>query len=300
MSKRRLQYEPYFGDEETSFKREKLRTLYRNKFYDLFMNSFKFEGLTREQVEYFMRKMWKDGRIACFLHKQTDELVFTPFNIENYNVYDWPETIRLINNRQVSYIPDGVLEVNKEAIICYALKNQKAVSEMIDYYINKIVEAEMTLDLNLSAHRQPFIMRIKNGNGQKVKQLFNKIKNGDASLYLEADEDTLEVLKTDAPYIVDKIYNYIQGLINEALTFLGIDNLGSIEKKEHFIVDEVNANNDLINDSSNCFYSNFLDFTKLVKEIFNKDIKVEPTSAPIVSVKQEEENNEDDNTIQDN
>lgn len=45
-------------------------------------------------------------------------------------------------------------------------------------------------------------------------------------------------MKTDAPYICDKIYELKTKIWNEALTYLGISNV-SVEKKERLITDEV-------------------------------------------------------------
>ena len=49
------------------------------------------------------------------------------------------------------------------------------------------------------------------------------------------------MLKTDAPYIADKIYMLKNQIWNEALTYLGISNV-NIQKKERMIGDEVMRN----------------------------------------------------------
>ena len=47
----------------------------------------------------------------------------------------------------------------------------------------------------------------------------------------------MQALKTDAPYVSDKLYQLKTQIWNEALTYLGISNL-SIQKKERLITDE--------------------------------------------------------------
>ena len=51
----------------------------------------------------------------------------------------------------------------------------------------------------------------------------------------------MTVLKTDAPFIADKLYTLKTQYWNEALTHLGISNI-NIQKKERLITDEVTRN----------------------------------------------------------
>jgi hypothetical protein len=51
----------------------------------------------------------------------------------------------------------------------------------------------------------------------------------------------LKVLKTDAPFVADKLYTLKTQIWNEALTYLGINNV-NVTKKERLISDEVNRN----------------------------------------------------------
>lgn len=51
----------------------------------------------------------------------------------------------------------------------------------------------------------------------------------------------LKVLKTDAPYVADKLYMLKTQIWNEALTYLGISNL-NVQKKERLVSDEVTRN----------------------------------------------------------
>ena len=58
----------------------------------------------------------------------------------------------------------------------------------------------------------------------------------------ELNPNALAVLKTDAPYVADRLYELKTQIWNEALTYLGIMNV-NITKKERMITDEVTRNN---------------------------------------------------------
>ena len=57
----------------------------------------------------------------------------------------------------------------------------------------------------------------------------------------DLDTTGLSVLKTDAPYVADKLYQLKTQIWNEALTYLGISNL-NVQKKERLVSDEVMRN----------------------------------------------------------
>ena len=55
----------------------------------------------------------------------------------------------------------------------------------------------------------------------------------------------IKAMSTTAPFVADKIMEYKKEIWNEALTFLGVNNLS--EKRERLIASETNTNNELIN-----------------------------------------------------
>ena len=57
----------------------------------------------------------------------------------------------------------------------------------------------------------------------------------------QLNPNSLTVLKTDAPYVADKLYTLKTQKWNEALTYLGISNV-NITKRERLITDEVTRN----------------------------------------------------------
>jgi hypothetical protein len=61
--------------------------------------------------------------------------------------------------------------------------------------------------------------------------------HGDSNL----DINALKVIKTDAPYVADRIYQLKTEIWNEALTCLGISNV-NVLKKERLLTDEVARN----------------------------------------------------------
>ena len=91
---------------------------YRNKYYNVWMTKFKWNGLDEEAKEqeqnYIMRQLWKEGSVWIRNIEGTDMIAVCPFAANTYNYLDFPETVTLVNKRGVSkqIIPEGVQVVN--------------------------------------------------------------------------------------------------------------------------------------------------------------------------------------------
>ena len=83
----------------------------------------------------------------------------------------------------------------------------------------------------------------------------------------------LNVLKTDAPYLIDKLEDHKHEIWNEALTFLGINNANT-DKKERLITSEVESNDDLINYYLNCFYKTRKDACDRINKKYGLNIEI--------------------------
>ena len=255
--------------------------------------------------------MWSFGKIAGFIVEGTkpvnkDEiasvndypngmLAFTDFAPFRFNIYDWPIAVNLVQNRGATFIPTRPLNVNEEVVIGYAQKNHLPVKEIVEYYVSKITDIEMTIAQQLKSHKVPWLVATTPENEDKMKKLFDRIENDDDVLFLSANEiESLKVLLGgNASYIVDKLYQQKQAYENELLTYLGIDNLGTMQKKEHLQLDEANSNNELINDFGDCFLDSMKEFCQRVKDYLGYEIDIEAKARPVVSEHKESDGDED-------
>ena len=81
-----------------------------------------------------------------------------------------------------------------------------------------------------------------------------------------------EAINTNTPYIIDKLYAARVKNENELLSFLGIDNTGNAAKATTETLDEVNANNVLINLGQDEFLTNLQEFTDSIQEVLGVTI----------------------------
>lgn len=263
--------------------RKEAFTYYYNKYFNLFMNSYLFEGIDYQQSDYLMRRFWSDGKVSAYLNKKTigstkypqGQLIFTQYAPINYNIYDYPVDVTLINKRGVSFIPGTPQQVDKDVVLGYCQRNKKSVSQMVEYYVNKIVDIEMVIKLNLQAHKTPFLIGVNPESKARMEALWNNIQDDNPKLFVELEDvQNVNTLITGSPYIIDKLFEYKCGLENELKEYLGINNMGVTEKKEHLISTEVEANNEIVANSGDCFYDVISDFCKRIQEVFGYPISV--------------------------
>ena len=256
--------------------RERIYFNYINKYFNMFMSRYEWTGDISEEAEYFiMKEFWDKGRIAAFNSKAGDILAFAPFAEETYNLYDYPVLANLINTRGSSLVPVGAQRVDKDIVLGYAQKNHKSVYEMIEFFILRIVDVEMTINTNLKASKTPWIVATSGEDTTTIKNMYNDLMNDEDTLFVNFNEpEKARALVSGAPYIIDKLYAYKQALENEILTYLGVDNLGAQEKKEHLITTEVEVNNDIISQCNDAFLEMFQDFCKKIETVLGHHIEV--------------------------
>lgn len=132
----------------------------------------------------------------------------------------------------------------------------------------RLYNIERAIDTNISAQKTPVLIVCEDKQRLTMKQLYMQYDGnmpviyGDKSLNPEA----LRVLRTDAPFIADKLSAQRSAVWAEFLTFIGIANVG-FEKNERLTADEVNANNEFVEMSASV---GFITRQQAAKELSKK------------------------------
>lgn len=273
--------------------KKKFLFFYNEKFFNKWMSKYDLRTLNYQQQHYIFKKLWAEGTIACSSIKSADnelagliddgsvdmkenDLIFTPWtHADRYNIYDFSTKARLINTRGVKFITDKELEVDKDVVIIYAQKNHKSVYSSIEAKVLELVDTEMKMRSALKCQSQSWLFTFSEEDREQAKVLQEAMELDEPYLFAPFDApDKVKGISSGAPYILDKLEQHRQKIENDILTILGVNNVGIGEKKEHLIVDEVNANNQDIEEQDNAYKTQLeIDFNR-VNKVFNKKIKV--------------------------
>lgn len=241
----------------------------------LAISLFKWKGLDDiagfGASRFLEMSLYENGR-ACFL--KDEKLGYLALKVnpsDKLNVYNLPEKVMAWSigyNRTLPF--DNVV---------YIMNNELELptSRTLSLFAYRLYETERTIDTNLIAQKTPILIEGDTKTILTLKNVYMQYSGNTPFIFGNKQFDIsnkLNVLKTDAPYLVDKLELHKHEIWNEALTYLGIDNANT-DKKERLITDEVESNNDLISYYLNCFYKTRKQACDLINERYDLNIEIE-------------------------
>lgn len=213
----------------------------------------------------FLEQTLFDNGRACFVNDPEIGLKALKVNpSDRLNVYGLPIKVQAFSfgyEKQFDF-DDVVYVMNNEL--------QMATANPIQLIAYRLYETERTIDTNLIAQKTPILIEGDTKTILTLKQVYQQYSGNNPFIFGNKQFDIsnkLNVLKTDAPYLVDKLTDHKKDLIVEALNILGIDNFFS-PKKERLVAGEVSRTEDVTNFYLNCFYKTRKEACDLLNEKF--------------------------------
>lgn len=157
------------------------------------------------------------------------------FNGE-FSVYGEPASRRAFS-RYNQY--QKILDKNDSVIIWNNL-DRTPTFPIIDMFARRLYNIDRAIDVNVNAQKTPTLIRCDEKQRLTLVNAYKEMDGNSPVIYADKsfDPSSITTLKTDAPYVADKLYELKSNLWNEALTYLGIPN-ANVMKRERLIKDEV-------------------------------------------------------------
>ena len=113
----------------------------------------------------------------------------------------------------------------------------------VEEFSKDLHQVTQLIRINGNAQRTPFLIACDESERLSMENLYAKYEGNQPCVFGDKSlrTDSIKVLNTGAPYLCDKLYTLKREIWNEALTFLGIQNV-NIQKRERLITDEVIRN----------------------------------------------------------
>lgn len=217
------------------------KTLY-DKFKMISVNTFEWSGLPDGILErHIERALFDHGKAVFFRHPEMSFMCLECENSGRVNVYNDP----------LGYIARGVgFQHHVNAEDCVIIENNKlrlATHPFVMMYVNKLTEAERTMDVNIKSCKTPVIFACDDKDVLSFKRIFQQVDGNTPAVYADRglNLDSIQSYQTGVKFMGNDLMDYAASVENKLLTFLGLNNT-AVDKKERLITDEANANNQLI------------------------------------------------------
>lgn len=212
---------------------------YYNRLVELALSMFEWKNLPDTVDPRFLELcLFTDGQVVFFNDPDLGYLTLQNACNGNFNVYRIPVKRR-------AYAVNGYQRDldDKNSVIIF--NNYLHTNSQLDatMYARRLSELDRAIDVNANAQKTPVLIKCDETQKLIMQNLYMQYQGNMPFIFADKTLNTngLTVLKTDAPYVCDKLYTLKTQIWNEALTYLGISNI-NIQKKERLITDEVTRN----------------------------------------------------------
>jgi hypothetical protein len=189
-------------------------------------------------ARYLEMCLFNQGKAIFFKDEVLDYLALRMTPQGGFDVYRNPV-------RRRAYADNGyncILDESDSVIIYNNFLRRDSFRDM-QYYAIRLWDLDNTVAVNCSAQKTPVLVQAPESQRLTVENLYKEYIGNAPVIYGDANLDinALKVIRTDAPYVADRLYMLKTQIWNEALTCLGISNV-NVQKKERLVTDEVVRN----------------------------------------------------------
>ena len=236
---------------------------YLNRFKRIALSMFEWVNLPSSMDARYLEKCLFYNGQAALLKDKTYGFINTKAAANGYvNIYGLPtkincfsysyQSIRTLYTGLNENLTPAQMEYqkNNECILVMNNEDRLPTAGSLELFAWRLYNADRTCDVNITAQKTPVLIVTDEKQRLTMMQMYNQYNGNQPFIFgdknLLTDGMKLEAIKTESPYIVDKITDYKKEIWNEALTFLGINNIAR-DKKERLTENESSENNELVN-----------------------------------------------------
>lgn len=213
---------------------------YYNRLMELSISMFEWKNLPDTVDERYLELgLFSSGCMVFFKDDVIGELALNMTYQGGFDIYGEP-TRRRAYSRYNQF--QTTLDKDNSVIIWNNMLRTNSALD-VQMFAYRLYNLDRIVDINANAQKTPVLITCDEKQKLTMKNLYLQYEGNYPVIFGDSNLDikSLSVLKTDAPFVSDKIYDLKVKIWNEALTYLGISNINTT-KKERMISDEVIRN----------------------------------------------------------
>lgn len=213
-----------------------------DKFKMVCVNEHEWTGLPDGiQPRHIERLLFTRGFACFFRDPHMSYMCLECDTGGNVNVYGDPLGYRAHGFNYQRYL---------DADDCVIIRNNLLAlptEPFVMHYVNKITEADRTMDVNIKACKTPVVFACDDKDVLTFKRIFQQVDGHVPAIFADRglNLDSISAFQTGVKFLGNELMDYKRSVESDLLTFLGQDNT-PVDKKERLITDEAEANNQLI------------------------------------------------------
>lgn len=235
---------------------------YLDRFKKIALSIFEWVNLPESMNAMYLEKcLYYNGQATLLKDKNYGFINTRCSTNGKINIYGLPTSLHCYSydyqteRKLYTGLMDGLSDLQKntrqyyECILVQNNWERIPTCGTLELFALRLYEAERTADVNIKAQKTPVFILTDEKQRLTMENLYSQYEGNKPMIFGDKNnlkENQIRAIRTDAPFIADKIIDYKKEIWNEALTFLGINNI-MIDKKERLVTDEANSNNELIN-----------------------------------------------------
>lgn len=228
---------------------------YLDRFRKVALSVFEWVNLPKTMNSMWLEKcLFYEGQATLLKDKNYGFINTKCCSDGDINIYGLPSSLHCYSfqydtSRKLYTGLDSNSDEFEDCILVQNNWERIPTTGTIELFAFRLYEAEQTAFTNIKAQKTPVLLLVDETQRLMMENLYSQYDGNKPFIFgdkKQINQDTLKAIRTDAPFVADKIIDYKKEIWNEALTFLGINNI-MVDKKERLITDEANSNNELIN-----------------------------------------------------
>lgn len=226
--------------DDSAIKNNRTFNHYFQRLTEIAVSMFEWKNLPETVDERFLEMaLFSQGRAVFFKDEElNDYLALYCAASGPFNVYNVP-----INRR--AYASNGYTNSNlndKNSVIIY--NNYVRTNSLggIEWFADRLWNLDRIIDVNTNAQKTPVLVLCNENELLTMQNIYQKIDGNQPAIFAgkNIDMSNIKSVNTGAPYVADRLYMLKMQIWDEAMTYLGVSNMG-YEKKERMFTREVNA-----------------------------------------------------------
>lgn len=212
---------------------------YYNRLTELSISMFDWQNVPDTvDIRFLELTLFGNGQAVFFKDEVLGYLCLPCATSGQWNVYNIPTKRRAYASNSYNRELDDT-----DSVIIFNNMLHTPSRLDVQMFSRRLEELDRIIDVNVRAQKTPVLIKCGENERLSMKQLYEQYDGNQPFIFGQSElrANALQVLKTDAPYIADNIYQLKSQYWNEALTYLGISNT-NVNKKERLISDEVTRN----------------------------------------------------------